>query len=97
LCEVGFYFSFLLTPLGTFNEVIKFDVENFVTTLPAIFGLPPIENNIAEGLVLKLAGANAFTGKGSRVIIKLKSDRFKEVCPISFFPLSVSSYLMLHP
>jgi len=75
--EAGiFYAEPLMT--GTFKELIDFPVDTHITTLPAKFGLPPIENNIAEGIVLKPVTGGT-TSKGSRVVLKVKSEPFKEV------------------
>lgn len=57
---------------------MKFDVETFTSTIPALFGLPPLDRNIAEGVVLKPV-RNCFLSGGDRVIVKKKSDAFKEV------------------
>jgi len=49
----------------------------FLTTIPKRFGLPDIENNFAEGYVLR-PSFECYTDKGERVILKLKSPQFKE-------------------
>lgn len=68
--------------LGKYDDLIKFDYQTFVTRLPGLFGLPPLidDPNIAEGVVLKPVNT-CYLKKGGRVIIKLKSDKFKEVNP----------------
>jgi len=65
---------------GKFVELIKFNIDTFVTTLPAQFGLPPISDypNIAEGIVLKPV-INRYLTRGGRVLVKYKSENFKEV------------------
>jgi len=67
---------------GSISELMKFDVEEFVSTLPKKFGLPPIDEkygkNIAEGVVIKPVRP-LFLSSGSRVIVKIKSFAFKEV------------------
>ncbi len=55
---------------GSQVELSSFDVETFVTTLPAKFGLPPIPDNIAEGVVIREAN--------SRKRFKVKSQKFWE-------------------
>jgi len=76
--EAGFLYA---EPLlrGTFTELMEFPVDTHITTLPTKFGLPPLDNNIAEGIVIKPV-TGGWTAKGSRVILKIKSENFKEVC-----------------
>lgn len=45
------------------------------TRVPAWFGLPPLEGNVAEGLVIK---PDARTAVGDRVVLKRKIDEFDE-------------------
>ena len=57
----------------------------FPTTLPAMFGLPPIHDNLAEGIVIKPAINQVLetkNGDEERVIFKRKLDRFSERRPI---------------
>jgi Rnl2 family RNA ligase len=62
---------------GTLEDVIKFEVEGFQTTIPGLLGLPDIEDNIAEGVVIKPVNAHYISG--DRVIIKKKTKAFSEV------------------
>lgn len=62
---------------GTFDECLKIQNE-FPTKVPALFGLPDIEGNTCEGIVIKPVQA-AFLNDGSRVIIKSKNARFSEM------------------
>eukprot|EP01091_Cochliopodium_minus_P007259 TRINITY_DN17165_c0_g1_i1.p1 TRINITY_DN17165_c0_g1~~TRINITY_DN17165_c0_g1_i1.p1 ORF type:complete len:376 (+),score=119.50 TRINITY_DN17165_c0_g1_i1:24-1130(+) len=66
---------------GTFDQLYTFDVENFKSTLPSLFNLPLIEGNVSEGVIIKPV-INVSTDKG-RVILKLKSDKFKEVTGVN--------------
>ena len=36
----------------SFEEAVNYKI-NFITHLPAQFGLPPIDDNLAEGVVIK--------------------------------------------
>ena len=70
-----------LEPLfrGTFEECLAFDT-NFQSTIPAIFGLPPLPegiDNLCEGIVIK-PDDPMFFPIGSRVILKKKNDKFSE-------------------
>lgn len=65
---------------GTFDECLKFD-NRFITTIPAIFDLPPIENNYAEGVVIKPNDPLYFKN-GDRVILKNKIEEFAEITKI---------------
>ncbi|KAL6064768.1 RNA ligase [Balamuthia mandrillaris] len=71
-------FPFYAEPLarGTFHELLKFDVEQFHSTIPAKLGLPLLPENIAEGVVLRPALSEQF---GCWPCLKLKSERFHEV------------------
>jgi Rnl2 family RNA ligase len=62
---------------GTLEDVIKFEVEGFQTTIPGLLGLPDIEDNIAEGVVIKPVNAHYISG--DRVIVKKKTKAFSEV------------------
>eukprot|EP01124_Arcella_intermedia_P028349 TRINITY_DN5741_c0_g1_i1.p1 TRINITY_DN5741_c0_g1~~TRINITY_DN5741_c0_g1_i1.p1 ORF type:complete len:398 (-),score=89.71 TRINITY_DN5741_c0_g1_i1:121-1293(-) len=78
VCEgAGFIYAKALK-FGRFKELIEFDIENFTTTLPQQFGLPPLAKNIAEGIILKPI-KNQYLAKGTRAIVKFKSMNFKEV------------------
>ena len=60
---------------GSLEEALKYS-NRFVTTLPTRFGLPPIEDNLCEGVVLKPL-KTVFINHG-RVVIKNKNSRFSE-------------------
>ena len=59
---------------GRKNDVLDTAVR-FPTRVPAIFGLPAIEGNFAEGIVVKADGVAAATERG---IIKRKIEEFDE-------------------
>ncbi len=61
---------------GPFKDVVSFD-PTFQTTIPDILGLPLIENNIAEGIVLKPV-ISMNLPNGSRIIFKNKTEKFNE-------------------
>lgn len=61
---------------GSLSECLAYP-NKFQTTLPEIFGLPEIKDNICEGVVIKPVVA-AYLPNGSRVIIKNKNDNFSE-------------------
>lgn len=63
--------------IGSYEEAIAYD-PYFVTTLPPILGLEPVEDNICEGIVVKPIETRHL-GNGSRVIIKKKNERFAEI------------------
>jgi Rnl2 family RNA ligase len=71
-------YNLLYSPIlhrGPLDELLKLNPV-FETTIPSLFNLPKIENNIAEGYVLK-PNKNLFCGE-SRVIFKHKNEIFKE-------------------
>lgn len=61
---------------GTFDECIEYNID-FPTTIPAFFNLPPIENNNAEGVVIK-PELPLYFRTGDRVILKNKIEDFSE-------------------
>jgi len=61
---------------GAFKECLECSNE-FQTTIPGMLGLPPIDDNICEGIVLRPI-IPAFFPCGSRVILKSKNPRFAE-------------------
>ena len=61
---------------GTIEECFQYTNE-FITTIPAKLGLPEIEGNICEGVVIKPIDAR-FYACGSRVIFKNKNPKFSE-------------------
>lgn len=63
---------------GTFKECLAKDAL-FESTIPGMYGLPAIENNKAEGFVMKPYETVPFLPSGTRVILKQKTEAFKEV------------------
>lgn len=61
---------------GTLSDVLNYG-NQFQTTLPEAFNLPPLEHNICEGVVIKPVEPRFLNG-GSRVMIKDKNDRWSE-------------------
>eukprot|EP00742_Colponemidia_sp_Colp-10_P006259 GILJ01006707.1.p1 GENE.GILJ01006707.1~~GILJ01006707.1.p1 ORF type:complete len:402 (+),score=69.45 GILJ01006707.1:62-1207(+) len=68
--ECGFLHAQALAR-GPLPSLIQFDVESFETTLPSLLGLPAIEKNLAEGVVLRPAAYRSG-------IVKLKRAAFCE-------------------
>ena len=64
---------------GTFEDCLELSNE-FETTIPEKYGLPKIEDNICEGIVIKPNEAK-FLSTGSRVILKSKNARHSEKEP----------------
>ena len=62
---------------GTLEEVLKIS-NTFESTIPELLGMPKLENNIAEGLVLKPI-KSFYLPSGKRVILKSKTPQFSEV------------------
>jgi Rnl2 family RNA ligase len=73
--KAGFYYAKTLLK-GSFDEALAYPNE-FQTTLPADFGLPEIENNICEGVVIK-PNKHVFYENGSRLVLKNKNDKWSE-------------------
>lgn len=61
---------------GTFDECLEFN-NKFITTIPKKLDLPEIEDNYAEGVVIK-PDIPLFFRNGRRVILKNKIDEFVE-------------------
>ncbi|KRX08714.1 hypothetical protein PPERSA_08025 [Pseudocohnilembus persalinus] len=57
---------------GKFKELIKFNADQFESQVYLKFNLPKIENNIAEGVVLRPYNF------GHEPLIKIKSEKYKE-------------------
>ena len=78
LSEAGFMYCKPICT-GTYEQVFNFPL-GFLTTLPALFKLPPVENNLAEGVVVKpMKNTVVQTSKGQkRLIFKRKIPKFSE-------------------
>jgi len=73
--ETNFFYAKVLVR-GTFDEVYNSN-HIFQSTIPQLLGLPPIEHNFAEGIVIKPV-FNLYSKK-SRIILKKKIDAFSEI------------------
>jgi len=62
---------------GTFDECLAYDI-NFPTTIPDFYGLPSIEGNNTEGVVIK-PELPLYFRTGDRVILKNKVEDFSEI------------------
>jgi Rnl2 family RNA ligase len=62
--------------VGSFSEALNYPNE-FQTTIPNLLGLPEIENNTCEGVVIK-PDVHKFTRNGSKVVLKNKNDKWSE-------------------
>lgn len=69
-----FYARTLFT--GSFNDALNYS-NTFESKISGWLGLPAIENNVCEGVVIKPA-IPAFFPNGSRVIIKNKNEKWEE-------------------
>ena len=66
-----------VTAKGTIHEIVKLDPV-FITTIPQLYGLPPLLDNMAEGYVFK--ANQRHPSRRSRPIIKSKNNvKFGEV------------------
>ncbi|HAP64032.1 MAG TPA: 2'-5' RNA ligase [Cytophagales bacterium] len=63
--------------VGKFNEVLNFDTR-INSTVPAQLGLPPLAENLIEGVVVKPYEAWDETAVSVRPIVKLKNPEFEE-------------------
>lgn len=63
--------------IGTLDECLAYD-NCFQTKIPEKLGLPPIENNLCEGVVIKPWEESLHYGNGARVIFKNKNDHYVE-------------------
>lgn len=61
---------------GSLKECLQYP-NQFITTLPAQFGLPEIEGNFCEGVVIRPV-KTVYMYSGSRVLIKNKNEKFGE-------------------
>ena len=77
LCKLVNLPTPIIIKKGTFDELINLPNDFNDPTGQILFGLPKIENNITEGLVIKPNEPLRF-GDGSRVMVKSKNDKFKE-------------------
>lgn len=67
----------IVVKTGTLQECLEYPNDFQDPVAQTLFGLPPIENNITEGVVIKPI-IPIWLPNGSRLIIKNKNDKFKE-------------------
>ncbi|GAA6764879.1 hypothetical protein AAFH68_08130 [Flavobacterium sp. CGRL1] len=70
-----FYAKILFS--GKLNEALEFN-KRISSTIPALFNLPLIEDNLIEGIVVKPLKHNGLIQNDERPVIKLKNTEFKE-------------------
>eukprot|EP01084_Bolivina_argentea_P274878 468650_1 len=78
--KCGFLYAKILQK-GTWNELMKFDVDNLQSTIPKLLGLPsPCDvqsgkeiNNVAEGIVIRKLYSK------DHCLLKIKSQKFLEI------------------
>ena len=75
LARAGMLFSPTLLE-GSLKQCLEFKNE-YQTTIPDLLSLPPIENNLCEGNIIR-PQTTLYTKKGNRVILKNKNERFSE-------------------
>lgn len=73
--EVGLFYAHILFR-GTLQECLDYPNE-FQTTIPDLLGLPKIEGNTCEGVVIKPVDPR-YLACGSRVILKNKNEKWSE-------------------
>jgi len=61
---------------GSFKECLEYP-NDFLSTIYREYGLPPIEGNICEGIVIR-PNDTRFLNNQKRIILKSKNDKFKE-------------------
>lgn len=71
----GFFYAKTLFT-GTLDECLAYQ-NAFITHIPEWLGLPPVEDNICEGIVIRPV-VPMFLRNGTRVMIKSKNERFAE-------------------
>jgi RNA-editing ligase len=68
---------------GTLDQCLAFDVENFITPVPALLGLGnfPLEGNYAEGVVVRHVrrGSPELDAKNVATILKVRCSAFMEL------------------
>jgi Rnl2 family RNA ligase len=72
---IGFFYAKTLFN-GSLKEALDYPNE-FNTLIPAWLGLPVLENNLTEGVIIRPEKTHFF-GNGSRVILKNKNEKWSE-------------------
>ena len=73
--ELGFLYARTLFR-GSLEDCLRFP-NDFQSVIPAQLGLPPVEDNSCEGVVIRPV-ETCFLNNGNRVLLKNKSVRWKE-------------------
>ncbi|THV57837.1 RNA ligase, Rnl2 family [Chryseobacterium candidae] len=73
--ETGFFYARILFQ-GTLEEALKFP-NVFNSKIPALLGLPELEDNRCEGTIVKTLKTRYF-GNGARIILKNKNEKWVE-------------------
>lgn len=73
--ETGFFYAKILFQ-GTLEEALKFP-NVFNSKIPALLGLPELEDNRCEGTIVKTLKTRYF-GNGARIILKNKNEKWVE-------------------
>ena len=63
---------------GSFEDMLNIDVNTLNSTIPMLCGLPEVENNIAEGVVIRGKEVNLLDQFHHRILLKQKSNKFSE-------------------
>lgn len=72
---IGFFYAKTLFK-GSLKEALEYPNE-FNSLIPAWLGLPVLENNVTEGVIIR-PEKTQFFGNGSRVILKNKNEKWSE-------------------
>jgi len=65
---------------GKLEDCLSFDIK-INSSIPALLGLPPLQHNQIEGIVVKSNTFCNLSGKNARAIWKMKNAKFEEVNP----------------
>ena len=77
ICDLHGFYQAPVFAQGKFEELAKINPE-FPTIIPRhLFGLPDVEDNVAEGFILKPIHPR-YAPNGERIILKVKGSKFKE-------------------
>lgn len=72
---IGFFYAKTLFK-GSLKEALEYPNE-FNSLIPAWLGLPVLENNVTEGVIIRPEKTHFF-GNGSRVVLKNKNEKWSE-------------------
>jgi len=94
LCKTHGLMSLDVLFAGTMEDALNYS-NSFETTIPSYHELPPIADNICEGIVIKSDIPKHF-GNGERVIIKSKNDKWSEKAKGPKVPEILSDEVVQH-